>query len=279
MTASNDSNHPKRRHDNARPKGPASASHTRANSGENNALETPLCQFGPGGAYKYADPASAELLGDDPTPRGLDKLARDLGLEAPLVAAGPGGIEFAPRTSALKHVVQSMLDVLRQVKSTGSDAISDQALIAEQIASADATLGTMQAQPMRLDVLAEARAPLAGLALSTRGAGRLTADAGLRIAQDRRETVATHYETEEFDQALHALQEDDHGTGYTETDGDSAIHSRLSGEARLFPDDAGDWGPSGSLQGHRLRTRRGTRRKKAAPAGRQAQGSLFAAVE
>ncbi len=78
--------------------------------------------------------------------------------------------------------------------------------------------------------------------------------------------------------AARAEQESEDADTNAETTGDSAIHSRLSQSSWLFPDHAGNWGPSSPDKGHRLRARRGSGKKRAAPSGRQAQGSLFAGI-
>jgi hypothetical protein len=228
----------------------------------------PLCQFGPGGDYRYTWPASAKPVAEDARPTGLAKLAMDLGLEPELVSLGPAGIQWQTSYKAthLKKVVRSLLEVLRKVR-VGSDPQADEKLVASQIAAADAALEKLA--PANPQVLAEASAPLAEVAR-----GPLVGMGAKGATIETMETAAVVTNKNASPQ----LQENRYEDGYTETERYSAVHSGLSFDQRLFPDDAGDRRPLAADQGHRLRARRGTRKKRAAHAGRQAQGSLFAGV-
>src|SRR5437773_10820600 len=75
------------------------------------------------------------------------------------------------------------------------------------------------------------------------------------------------------DSACAEESEQDHEP-HTAPTGCPRRHPQLSPLAWLFPDHAGARGPAGNQQGHDLRARRGPG-KKARPAPRQAQGSLF----
>lgn len=112
----------------------------------------------------------------------------------------------------------------------------------------------------RDELIAEGMAPLETVAIPAElSAGRVTRQADTELT-------------------LAAAMENEHGDTHTQTIRDSAVHSRLSQPAGLFPDDAGNWGPSEPYEGNRVRTRRGTRKKRPADSGRKAQGALFAGL-
>jgi hypothetical protein len=271
----------------------------------------PLCQFGPGGDYVRPWPKESRVLHKAHTPaelarieaRALDRIAQDLGLEAPLVSTGPSGIQWPDLPRAVEDkqdrqargVVRSVLDVLRAVHKDANDAEqADAKLVAEQIARAD----------QALDALCEMEAELAEVAVPTAQAP--TAEESQEniaeehpsteqpykqdecvLATGRAALVAVAMETPVAERVdakdpyclanRRKESENHHGENrHAETNGYSAVHSGLPSGEWLFPHHAGNRRSSGSHQGHGVRARRSTRKKGTAAAGRQAQGSLFA---
>jgi hypothetical protein len=181
----------------------------------------------------------------------MARLAEDLGLERLLMLTDPEEARRDHRTTRLKSMVGSMLEVLREVR-VGADTEGDEKLVASWIRSADEALNRFPEGEGR--VLARASAPLVDLAAANRDVA-----GGVSYHLIRKQNQ----------------KENEHANRNTETVGDSSAHSQLPSDQRLFPDDAGDWGPPAIDQGHRLRTRRSPRKKRVAAAGPQAQGSLF----
>jgi hypothetical protein len=234
----------------------------------------PLCQFGPGGDYRQVWPKSSESgeLGEkiphgadleDRKSKGFSRLAKDLGLEPALVSLGSAGLTWQKKTqtSQVKGVVKSVLDVLRSISPT---AMSNEELVSSQIAAADTGLMELQGRRSGSCVLAQASVPVGQVAMVKRTSERIESDAsdlGLKTASQ-----STNQ------------QENKNATCNTETTRDIATDTTISAATQLFPDDAGDWGSLGLNKGNRIRTRRGTRKKRAAVTGRQTQRSLFTAV-
>ena len=237
----------------------------------------PLCQFGPGGDYRQVWPKSGkpgefgEFSGkipndvdlEDRKRQGFSRLAKDLGLEPALVSLGSAGLTWQKKTqtSQVKGVVKSVLDVLRSISPA---AMSNEQLVASQIAAADAGLVELPAQQSGSCVLAQASVPVGQVAMVRRTPDRIESDAPVSDLKTARQSANQ--------------RENENATCNTETTRDIATDTKLSDAARLFPDDAGDWGSLGLNKGNRIRTRRGTRKKRTAVTGPQAQRSLFTAV-
>jgi len=245
----------------------------------------PLCQFGPGGDFRKAYPSDAELpaLGkskDQISPRMLAKLAEDLGLEPGLVCTGHYGVQWQQKSVYLKGVVKSILEVLREIRP---GAKSDEDLVAEHIARADRAVAMLQAQPVesqsteRKKKTAVAR-PAVAVAANTQVLCEAQADAEVamssadacRITAGSNYTVAKHQKVK--------IQENRNADSNTQAAGNPSIYQGLSEESRLFPNNAGDWGPSESYQGYSLRARRRVGKKRRVVTRRKAQGSLFGSI-
>ncbi len=236
----------------------------------------PLCQFGPGGDYRQAWPKSGKL-GEfcEKIPRDVDlqeqkrkgflRLAKDLGLEPPLVSLGSAGLTWCKKTqtSKIKGVVKSVLDVLRSISPT---AMSSEEFVSSQIAAADTGLAKLQDCRSGSCVLEQASVPVEQIALVRRTPDRIESDAPVLDLKSKAASQNTNH------------QENENATCNTETTRDIATDTTISDATRLFPDDAGDWGSHGLNKGNRIRTRRCTRKKRSAVTGRQAQRSLFATV-
>ena len=197
---------------------------------------SPLCQFGPGGDFVRVWPQTAEPLPGDAFERPLAEVARSLGVRAPVVSTGPGGIRWRgaglarPEPSAWKHVTAALRRMISALRGRENEGQSE--------------------------VVCERRASLEKVAMPAQRGGRIVADRGYALAAVER-------------------QETDYAERHAETTGDPEDHSGLSQPLRLFPDDAGDWRPPAAHKGHRLRTRRSPRKKRTPPSGPEAQGPLF----
>jgi len=240
----------------------------------------PLCQFGPGGDYRqvYPKPGESGELGEfgglcekiphdvdleERKRKGFSRLAKDLGLEPALVSLGSAGLTWQKKTvtSQAKGVVKSVLDVLRSISPA---AMSNEELVSSQIAAANTGLAKLPDRKSGSYVLAQASVPVSQVAMVKRTSDRIESDApGLSLEIARQSANQ---------------QEKENATCNTETTRNIATDTKLSDAARLFPDDAGDWGSLGLNKGNRIRTRRGTRKKRSAATGPQAQRSLFATV-
>lgn len=245
----------------------------------------PLCQFGPGGDFRRAYPSDAELPAlekskEQISPRMLVKLAEDLGLEPALVCTGYYGVQWQQKSVHLKGVVKSILEVLREVKP---GVRNDEELVAEHIARANRAVEMLQARPVsqqaataakkatpaakpaavakQQQILCEAKAD-AEVAMTSADACRVTAKSVYTVARQHKAKI----------------QENRNADSNTEATGDSTVYPGLSEDSRLFPNNAGDWGPSESYQGYSLRTRRRVGKKRRVVAGRKTQGSLFGSI-
>ncbi len=262
-------------------------------------MAKPLCQFGPGGEYRKAYPAGAKFLPESElelleqkiaaNPAGLARLAEDLGLEPPLVSIGPAGIQWQSKASQLKRstvapgcgrskasqikgVLGSVLDVLRVVKHTNSQA-ADAKLVASQVALADKTLARMAVLARRRErqVLQAGSADLAQVAMpasKTETPGRVAAGGDYAVSTESAQAEATTNE-----------QENKYvDTNDAEKNGNPPVYSGFSQNQWLFPDDAGDRRPLEPNKGNGVRTRRRPGKKRLIAAGSQAQRSLFASL-
>ena len=232
------------------------------------AMNNPLCQFGPGGEYKKVYPATAKALPEmekAKNPRGWAKLAEDLGLELPLVSTGPAGIQWRRKNAShLKSVVGSLLEVLRKVRPEDGEA-ADEKLVESQIAVADEALARLTMT--EIQVLKTASAPLRDVAMPA------TVAASARVSADGNFALSQAPQTARKENADEANNSD------TAEVGNTPVYSGLSSGERLFPDDAGDRRPFESNKGNRLRARRRTGKKRPALTGGKAQGSLFAGLQ
>ena len=233
------------------------------------AMDKPLCQFGPGGDFSTVYPAgAAKPLSETKkaqNPRGWAKLAQDLGFELPLVSVGPAGLMWQKKkASHLKGVVGSLLEVLRRVRPEDGVA-ADEKLLASQIALADEALARLTMKDSQ--VLQAASAELSDVAMpaAETASARVSADGDFALSQasrpDQKEKTNEAYASD------------------TEEAGDSEIYSGFSRGEWLFPDNAGDRRPFESNKSDSLRTRRRTGTKRSASAGRKAQRSLFAGIQ
>lgn len=274
------------------------------------AMDNPLCQFGPGGEYRKVYPASAKPLSEPEatlSSKGFAKLAKDLGLELPLVSIGPAGIHWQKsaeilgkqrsaeisgkqksagisgqqklaeilaeiqwqkkKASHLKSVVGSLLEVLRKVRP-GDGEVADEKLVASQIAAADKALAKLTMKESQVPQAASA--PIAAPATPARvvSSGRVSAKGDFVVSPE----AQTNDRAQKQENGYAA------SNSHTETIGNTSVYSGFQNGAWLFPDNAGDWRPLGSNKGNRLRTRRRTGKKKLVVAGSQAQGSLFASL-
>ena len=230
--------------------------------------DVPLCQTGPGGDFRQVYPCETAPVSEGNVPRGLAKLSRDLGLDVPLVSNGPDGIEWSREGLELKGVIGRMMKVMRRIHIGDKNGeLADKILVGEHIKAAEEALELLRARPVEKvctvkdQVIAKGSAPLGSVAMESRGPSRITAD-------DIYAAVTSP-----------APLEKDNEECNTETDGDTPVYSELQESSWLFPDDAGDWRPPRAEQGHRLRTRRRTRKKRTAQQGSQAQGSLFTGIQ
>jgi len=270
-------------------------------------MAKPLCQFGPGGEYRKAYPAGAKPLPEPElleleqkiaaNPAGLARLAEDLGLEPPLVSIGPAGIQWqskasqlkrstvapgcgrskaapgceASRASQIKGVLGSVLDVLRVVKHTNSQAV-DAKLVASQIALADKALAKSAAADRRREqqVLQAGSAELAQVARpasKTETPGRVAAGGDYAVSTEAAQAEAANEQENKYVD-----------TNDAEKNGNPPVYSGFSQNQWLFPDDAGDRRPLEPNKGNGVRTRRRPGKKRLIAAGSQAQRSLFASL-
>jgi len=163
----------------------------------------------------------------------------------PELARQAGEPEFAKQPGELEPTTAS---------PSPQGAAVDDAVDAVEAAGASAP-------PARQVVLAERSAPLSDVAMSC--APQVAAVAGRGYA-----LVGPP--------AQSGQEENEYGERNTETTRGPSVHSRLPRPLRLFPDSAGDWGPSEPDKGHGLRARRSPRKKRRPVSRSKAQGSLFA---
>ena len=233
----------------------------------------PICQFGPGGEFVRPWPPSAQPIqpAADVEATGAE-LAQDAarqGLETPLVSVGPAGIDWQDQpitglaADALAAAAGSIIRLLeRSAEAHGSTPLSDETRdrairrLAEDLAAAEEPVaGVVKQRTMRAD----------DVAMPAPAPGRVLADAGYVLAA---ETDKESRDAKEIN-LVHP---------HAEADGSPASDSSVSATPRLFPDDAGDWGPVGLDQSDRVRTRRRPRKKRAGASRCETHGSLFAGL-
>lgn len=209
----------------------------------------PLCQFGPGGDYVTVWPDDSEPLAQENLQPTIADVAREMGMEPPLVSVGPEGIQWHKRGIRV-------IEALKTLLSRKSSRMAPVRLVERQAAPAvPRTVAERSAAPA---IILERSAAMQNLAMPAEQGTHLAAGQGLVFVSGVKET--------------------EHAYNYAETDGDSSLHTGFSEPSGLFAVNAGDRGSFESHKGHGLRARRSTRKKGSSASRDQTQRSLFASI-